>query len=178
MPEKAQPMILRDIGELLGLLRALMLETEHILKMMEHLMNEKRKLERCGARPVFRQIDGMCGFVIECQRIALRECRLLIAGGEPGSGKREQSPKTQRCNLRRRHEPQKGVLTDCRKIEFGRKPGFNGRKHLSRGIAGVPKMRLRPDLCAVGLRSYRWKARRVFGAERPRHCHREECHRI
>src|SRR5258708_28291873 len=114
-------MILRDIGELLALLRALMLETEHILKMMDHLMNAKRKLERCAALPVFRQIDGMCGVVIEGQRIALRECRLLIVGGEPGAGKREQSPKPQRCNLRRRHEPQKGVLTDCRKIEFGRK---------------------------------------------------------
>src|SRR6266481_8211899 len=136
-----------------------MLETEHILKMMDHLMNEKRKLERCAALPVFRQIDGMCGVVIEGQRIALRECRLLIAGGEPGSGKREQSPKTQRCNLRRRHEPQKGVLTDCRKIEFGRKPGFNGRRHLSRGIAGVPKMRLRLPLCALCLPSCRGPGR-------------------
>src|SRR5260221_11710889 len=121
-------MILRDIGELLALLRALMLETEHILKMMDHLMNEKRKLERCAALPVFRQIDGMCGVVIERQRIALRECCLLIVGGEPGSGRREQSHKTQRCNLRRRHDYQKGGVLNCRKIEFRRNPGVKGRK--------------------------------------------------
>ena len=35
-------MILRDIGELLALLRALMLETEHILKMIFILAAEER----------------------------------------------------------------------------------------------------------------------------------------
>src|SRR5260370_35326994 len=128
-------MILRDIGELLALLRALMLETEHILKMMDHLMNEKRKLERCAALPVFRQIDGMCGVVIEGQRIALRESRLLIAGGEPGSGKREQSPKTHGGDLRLRHEPQKGVLRTIRNLEFARKPASNVREHLATAVA-------------------------------------------
>src|SRR5260370_17393590 len=115
MPEKAQPMILRDIGELLALLRALMLETEHILKMMDHLMNEKRKLDRCAALPVFRQIDGMCGVVIERQRIALRECCLLIVGGEPGSGRREQSHKTHPSNLPRSHDSHTGLPIHFRK---------------------------------------------------------------
>src|SRR5258708_34055545 len=101
-------MILRDIGELLALLRALMLETEHILKMMDHLMNEKRTLDRCAALQVFRQIDGMCGVVIERQRIALRECCLLTVAAEPGSGRRDQSHKPQRCDLRPRHESHTG----------------------------------------------------------------------
>lgn len=72
MPEKAQPTILRDIGELLALLRALMLETKHILKMMDHLMNQNRKLDRCFAPPAFRQIDGVCGVIVEGERIVLR----------------------------------------------------------------------------------------------------------
>ena len=40
--EQAEPTILRDIGELLTLLWALVFETKHILKMMNHLMNENR----------------------------------------------------------------------------------------------------------------------------------------
>jgi hypothetical protein len=89
MPEKAQPTILRDIGELLALLRALMLETKHILKMMDHLMNQNRKLDRCFAPPAFRQIDGVCGVIVEGERIALRRY-CLIVGGNPSSGRREQ----------------------------------------------------------------------------------------
>src|SRR5262249_49567348 len=88
LPEKAQPTILRDIGELLALLRALMLETKHILKMMDHLMNQNRKLDRCFAPPAFRQIDGVCGVIVEGERIALRRC-CLIVGGDPSSGRRE-----------------------------------------------------------------------------------------
>jgi hypothetical protein len=40
VPEQAKPTILRDIGELLTLLWTLVFEPEHILKMMNHLMNE------------------------------------------------------------------------------------------------------------------------------------------
>ena len=38
--EQAKPTILRDISELLTLLWTLVFEPEHILKMMNHLMNE------------------------------------------------------------------------------------------------------------------------------------------
>jgi hypothetical protein len=40
VPEQAKPTILRDISELLTLLWTLVFEPEHILKMMNHLMNE------------------------------------------------------------------------------------------------------------------------------------------
>jgi hypothetical protein len=40
--ELAQPTILRDVGELLTLLRALVFDAKHILKMMNHLVNENR----------------------------------------------------------------------------------------------------------------------------------------
>jgi hypothetical protein len=40
--EQAKPTILRDIGELLTLLWALVFEAKHILNMMNHLMNENR----------------------------------------------------------------------------------------------------------------------------------------
>jgi hypothetical protein len=40
MSEQAKPAILRDISELLTLLWTLVFEPEHILKMMNHLMNE------------------------------------------------------------------------------------------------------------------------------------------
>jgi hypothetical protein len=38
--EQAQPTILRDVSELLTLLWTLVFEAKHILKMMNHLMNE------------------------------------------------------------------------------------------------------------------------------------------
>ena len=40
--EQAEPTILCDIGELLTLLWAFVFKTKHILKMMNHLMNENR----------------------------------------------------------------------------------------------------------------------------------------
>jgi hypothetical protein len=42
VPKQAEPTILRYIGELLTLLWALVFEAKHILKMMNHLMDENR----------------------------------------------------------------------------------------------------------------------------------------
>jgi hypothetical protein len=175
MPEKAEPTILRDIGELLALLWTLMFEPKDILKMMDHLMNQNRKLDRCFALPAFRQIDGVCGVIVEGKRIALGRC-CLIGGGEPCSGRTKQCSKAQRCHLPCRHEPQNRILTDRRKIEFSRKPGFNHWKQsLAGGIAGVSKVRLRPNLGAVNFGSCdRWESCRLFGLGRWRHCHRKE----
>jgi hypothetical protein len=175
MSEETEPTILRDIGELFALLWTLMFEPKDILKMMDHLMYQNRKLDRCFALPALRQIDSVCGVIVEGERIALGRC-CLIVGGNPSSGRREQCSKAQRCHLPCRHEPQNRILTDRRKIEFGRKPGCNRRKQsLPRGIAGVCKVRLRPDLGAVNFGACdRWKSCHLFGVERWRHCHRKE----
>jgi hypothetical protein len=164
MSEETEPTILRDIGELFALLWTLMFEPKDILKMMDHLMYQNRKLDRCFALPALRQIDSVCGVIVEGERIALGRC-CLIVGGNPSSGRREQCFEAQCCHLPCRHEPQNRILTDRRKIEFGRKPGCNHRKQsLTRGIAGVSKVRLRPDLSAVNFGSCdRWKSCRLFG---------------
>jgi hypothetical protein len=63
--EKTEPAVLSDIGKLLTLLRALVFEPEHILKMMNHLMNEHGYLGRRAAGPPLGQIDGSGGVVID-----------------------------------------------------------------------------------------------------------------
>ena len=69
--EQAQPTILRDVSELLTLLWTLVFEAKHILKMMNHLMDEDGLFGRCAASLAIGQIDGSRGIVIHGDGIVL-----------------------------------------------------------------------------------------------------------
>jgi hypothetical protein len=69
--EQAKPALLHEIGKLLTLLWTLVFEPKHILKMMNHLMDEDGLFGRCAASPALGQIDGSRGIVIHGDGIVL-----------------------------------------------------------------------------------------------------------
>src|SRR5215475_8658189 len=117
MSEQAQPAVLRKISKLLTLLRTLVFEPEHILKMMNHLMNEHRYLGWRAAGPPLGQIDGSGGVVIDGYGVVLSR-RGSIVRLNLCSWIGQQVGKTQRRDLGGRCELYPGMLVHGRKVEL------------------------------------------------------------